>query len=135
MFFSWLKRSRRQKLLAEPFPAEWLRFLHDNVAHYHYLTEPEQAKLRDDLRVFVAEKRWEGCGGLQITDEIKVTIAAQACLLVLAMEEEDCFARVKSILVYPSGYRGPSERDGATGFVFDDAREGEAWYRGPVVLS
>jgi MtfA peptidase len=135
MVFSWLKRRRREKLLAEAFPAEWLRFLHQNVAHYDYLTEAEQAKLRDKLRIFIAEKRWEGCGGLQITDEIKVTIAAQACLLVLAMEEDDYFARVKSILVYPSGYRGPSERDGATGFVFDDPREGEAWYRGPVVLS
>jgi Mlc titration factor MtfA (ptsG expression regulator) len=135
MVFSWLKRRRREKALAEPFPAEWLRFLHENVALYDYLTEAEQAMLRDELRVFIAEKRWEGCGGLQITDEMKVTIAAQACLLVLAMEEEDYFALVKSILVYPSGYRGPSERDGATGFVFDDPREGEAWYRGPVVLS
>jgi Mlc titration factor MtfA (ptsG expression regulator) len=134
MVFSWLKRRRRNKLLAEPFPVEWLRYLHENVAYYDYLTEAEQAKLRDDLRVFIAEKHWEGCGGLRITDEIKVTIAAQACLLVLALEE-DCYTRVKSILVYPRGYLGPSDRDGITGLIFEEERSGEAWYRGPVILS
>jgi Mlc titration factor MtfA (ptsG expression regulator) len=136
MLFSWLKRRRRRKILAEPFPAEWLHFLHKNVAHYRVLTEAEQAKLRDDLRIFIAEKNWEGCGGLKITDEIKVTIAAQACLLVLGMEH-DYYPRVPSILVYPRGYRAPAAPDGATGIIDegDEARLGEAWYRGPVVLS
>jgi Mlc titration factor MtfA (ptsG expression regulator) len=134
MIFSWLKRRRRRKLLAEPFPAEWLTYLHRNVAHYRFLSEVEQARLRDDLRVFIAEKRWEGCGGLRITDEIKVTIAAQACLLVLGLAP-DIFKRVPAILVYPHGYLGPRREDGLTGLVFDEPRSGEAWYRGPVVLS
>ena len=64
MLFSWLKQRRRRKILAEPFPAEWLEILRGNVPHYKLLTEAEQAKLRDDLRVFIAEKNWEGCGGL-----------------------------------------------------------------------
>ncbi len=143
MVFSWLKwlwqdtsPIGRRQLLDEPFPAEWLSYLHKNVGHYHRLSEGEQAKLRDDLRVFIAEKNWEGCGGLQITDEIKVTIAAQACLLVLGMEHE-CYDRVKSILVYPRGYRAPSGSEGATGVIYEGGQEraGEAWYRGPVVLS
>ena len=90
------------RLLAQRFPPDWLPYLRHNVAHYAYLTEAEQAKLRDDLRVFLAEKDWEGCGGLQITDEIKVTIAAQAMLLVLAMPH-DYYRGVPSILVYPGG--------------------------------
>jgi Mlc titration factor MtfA (ptsG expression regulator) len=114
---------------------EWLTFLHKNVIHYQHLSKTEQGRLRDDLRIFIAEKHWEGCGGLKITDEIKVTIAAQACLLVLGMKH-NYFDRVLSILVYPRGYRVPAEDE--TDGPFHDprsARLGEAHYRGPVVLS
>ena len=83
MIFSWLRKRRRRRLLSQPFPPEWLHYLEHNVLHYRYLSTAEQARLRDDLRILVAEKNWEGCGGLRMTDEIKVTIAAQACLLVL----------------------------------------------------
>src|SRR5438105_13249050 len=110
MVFSWLQRRRRAKLLARPFPPEWLNYLHKNVAHYQHLSEQEQSRLRDDLRIFIAEKYWEGCGGLQITEEIKVTIAAQACLLVLGMRH-NYFDRVSSILVYPRGYSVPADDD------------------------
>src|SRR3954454_12269870 len=105
MLFSWLRNRRRRALVAQPFAPEWLEHLRRNVPYYAYLTEAEQAKLRDDLRVFVAEKNWEGCGGLTVTDEMKVTIAAQACVLLLGIEH-DYFSRVLSILVYPSAYRG-----------------------------
>jgi hypothetical protein len=136
MILSWLRQRRRRKLLASRFPPEWERFLHKNVAHYRYLSEAEQARLRDDLRIFAAEKTWEGCGGLTITDEIKVTIAAQACLLVLGMEH-NYFDRVHTILVYPHGYRVPTEELAANGQLtapFSD-RLGEAHYRGPVILA
>jgi hypothetical protein len=135
MIFSWLRRRRRRRLLAEPFPPEWEGYLRKNVAHYQHLSEAEQARLRDDLRIFRAEKNWEGCGGLTMTDEIKVTISAQACLLVLGMEH-NYFDRVQSILVYPHGYRAEA-REAAGGAVvegFSD-RLGEAHYRGPVILS
>src|SRR5262245_51986468 len=127
MVFSWWRRRRRQKLLAQPFPASWLEILNRNVAHYGLLSEAEQARLRDDLRVFIAEKHWEGCGGLAITDEIKVTIAAQACLLLLAIEH-DYFSRVMSILVYPTKYAAPVERMEHGWIVEGESdRLGEAW--------
>ena len=44
------------------------------------LDEEERSRLRDLVRVFVEEKHWEGCGGLEMTDEVRVTIAAQAAL-------------------------------------------------------
>jgi MtfA peptidase len=135
MLFAWLKQRRRRQLLAAPFPEEWPAYLRDNVALYAQLTEAEQTTLRDLLRVFVAERYWEGCGGLTVTDEMKVTIAAQACLLVLNIEH-DYFSRVPSILVYPSGYRSPAERHGPDGTAGGDpGRLGEAWYRGPVILA
>src|SRR5271167_849318 len=135
MIFSWLRRRRRRRLLSRPFPPRWLEHLHGNVAHYAFLSEAEQGKLRDDLRIFIAEKHWEGCGGLRMTDEIGVTIAAQACLLVLGMER-NYYDHVLSILVYPHGYRVKPDGRG-DGMVVEEAsdRLGEAHYRGPVILS
>src|SRR5262249_26788609 len=131
MIFSWLRNRRRRRLVSQPFPPAWLEYLRRNVAHYKYLTDAEQARLRADLRIFVAEKNWGGCGGLRITDEIKVTIAAQACLLVLGMEH-NYYDRVLSVLVYPGGYRVPADEAGRYGIIDarGEARLGEAWYRG-----
>ncbi len=136
MLFSWLKRRRRRRISSRPFPDDWESTLVANVYQYSLLTAPEQAKLRDRLRIFVVEKNWEGCGGLEMTDEVKVTIAAQASLLVLGFEDE-YFDMVQSILVYPDAYVAKGRTPIAGGAVLegDSHREGEAWYRGPVILS
>jgi Mlc titration factor MtfA (ptsG expression regulator) len=135
MLFSWLKRRRRAKLLATPFPEEWYGYLERNVPLYAQLNEHERAVVRDDLRILVAEKNWEGCGGLQMTDEVKVTIAAHAALLLLGIDH-DSFARVMSILVYPSGFRSPEGWRRSDGTIdLTAGRLGEAWYDGPIVLA
>jgi Mlc titration factor MtfA (ptsG expression regulator) len=136
MVFPWVKRWRRRRCLAQAFPREWNRILRDNVYDYARLTEGEQAKLRDDLRILVAEKNWEGCGGLRMTDEVKVTIAAQASLLLLGFHDE-YFDQVLSILVYPDAYVAPERTMAGDGMVLEGEsdREGEAWYRGPIILS
>ncbi len=137
--FSWLHDHRRRALLDTPFPAAWTECLHANVGYYALLTGPEQAKLRDDLRILVAEKNWEGCGGLVMTDEIQVTVAAQACLLLLGWEHAE-FAGVESILVYPTGYvaREPERLWGSWNSVITEgssARLGQATDSGTVILS
>ncbi len=130
----WSKKRRRRRLLAEPFPVEWLEILRRSVRQYALLTSAEQAKLRDRLRVFVAEKEWEGCGGLEVTDEMKVTIAAQACLLVLALDYEYHYDRIQTVLIYPDTYIHPPQTQG--GLVRGPAAiHGEYWHRGPVVIS
>ncbi len=88
------------------------------------------------MQVFIAEKHFEGCGGLDITDEIKVTIAAQACLLLLH-RKTDYYPRLFSILVYPSAYVAKTVSHSPGGVVSEefDARLGEAWAHGTVVLS
>jgi hypothetical protein len=135
MLFSWLKRRRRSRLLETPIADAWLAHLRANVPYYAYLTFDERQRLVGDLRVFVAEKNWEGCAGLLLTDEIKVTIAAQACLLTLARPDDE-FSRVQSILVYPTEYSVPEEKyHGGVSLVGEAPRLGEAWYRGPVILS
>ncbi len=136
MFFRWLKNRRRRALVGQPFPSDWLDVLRHNVRLYALLTAAEQAKIRDYVRVFVAEKNWEGCGGLTMTDEIRVTIAAHVAILVLGFDEQ-YFDRVLSILVYPTAYVAQGKTFSASGVVLegDSAREGETWYRGPIVLA
>ena len=135
MILSWLRERRRRKILSTPFLAEWLPYLERNVAHYPYLAPCEQARLRDNLRVFIAEKNWEGCAGLELTDEMKVTIAAQACLMTLGLEG-DPFRGLSSILVYPTGYAVPEERwHEGWSIAGEEPRLGQAVYRGPVILS
>lgn len=134
MILSWLKRRRRGRLLSQPFPEEWQAYLNANVVQYRLLTPAEQEKLRRRVQVFVAEKNWLGCGGLVVDDEMKVTIAAQACLLVLGIEYEYHYDQIRSILVYPDTYLHPPDRDDG-GYDEGRAVYGEAWHRGPIVLS
>ena len=74
-----------------------------NVAFFHRLSVNDKAELLGHIQVFLAEKRFEGCAGLELTDEIRVTIAAQACLLLLH-RKTDYFPQLLTILVYPSAY-------------------------------
>jgi Mlc titration factor MtfA (ptsG expression regulator) len=135
MIFSWFKNRRRKALLAHPFPTEWLSYLETNVGHYRFLCDEEQAEIRDMLRVFIAEKNWEGCGGLVITDEIRVTIAAQACILILGLDH-DCLSAVTTILVYPQGFIVPTTvRKGFLVTETDVPMLGQAFLRGPVILA
>lgn len=136
--FRWFRRRRRKKLLAEPFPAAWEAIILRNVAHDQWLDVEERRHLRDLIRLFVAEKSWEGCGGLVLTDEIRVTVAAQACLLILKLPD-DLYRNVHSILIYPSTVVVPTRRPG--GFeiptrpiVENQPALGEAQLRGPVIL-
>ncbi len=134
--FGWLRNRRRRRILAQPFPAEWEAVLRSNVWQYETLSDAEQARLRDDLRIFVAEKNWEGCGGLEMTDEVKVTIAAYACLIVLGLSL-DSYDRVLSILVYPDEFYVRDTTVTREGFHRDELVDhlGEAWHGGPVILS
>ena len=136
MIFDWFRDRRRKELAAQPFPAEWRQILENNVPHYSYLTEEERSRLEHDLRVVAEEKSWEGCGGQEITDEIRVTIAGQACLLLLGLEH-NYFANVESILVYPTDYVARARTVGPDGVVDEGQshRLGEAWQTGPIVLS
>jgi Mlc titration factor MtfA (ptsG expression regulator) len=138
--FDWWRERQREKILEQPFPEAHEGFLLRNVKHYARLDAGEQKRLRDLVQVFSAEKHWEGCGGLILTDEMKVTIAAQACLLVLELPHR-LYENVESIFVYPSTVLRPEQQAGmfvrssklvASGPI---ALLGEAHVRGPVVLA
>src|SRR5881628_1336832 len=103
MIFEFLKQRRRRRLRARPFPKEWLRLIQRHVIFFQKLSASDRAELLGHIQVFLAEKRFEGCGGLVITDEVRVTIAAQACLLLLH-RRTDYFPGLLTILVYPLTY-------------------------------
>ena len=86
--------------------------------------------------MFLAEKKFEGCGGLEITDEIRVTIAAQACLLLLHREPH-YYPRLVSILVYPHPYVAQARERLPGGIVSEgpSGRLGESWVEDVVVLA
>ena len=97
----WFRARRRRRILESPFPEAWEAILSRNIPHAAQLDAEETARLKDFIQVFAAEKTWEGCGGLEMNDEIRVTISAQAGLLVLGRLHQ-YFRNVQSILVYPT---------------------------------
>ncbi len=109
--FQWLKKRRRKKILKEPFSQEWRDIVGEKVVHYSYLSMEERIRLEQLIQIFLAEKRYEGCNGQEITDEIRLIVAAQACLLILELPH-DFYAKVDSILIYPSSVVLPPSRDG-----------------------
>lgn len=109
MPFGLFSARRRARLRAQPFPAEWVRLLEQNVPVFRRLSSEDRAELLGHIQVFLAEKYFEGCGGLDLTDEIRITIAAQACLLLLH-RDTDYYPQLTSILVYPTGYTAEEER-------------------------
>jgi Mlc titration factor MtfA (ptsG expression regulator) len=134
----WFIDRRRRKLTQAPFPSLWEGIIRRNVAHYCMLEDAERAHLRALIQVFIAEKNWEGAGGLKLTDEIRVTISAQACLLLLGLPH-NYYQNVKSIIVYPSTVV-PSQRK--PGFFENTYAPvelahpiiGQAFRQGPVII-
>jgi Glucose-regulated metallo-peptidase M90 len=108
VLFGLLKEWRRHQLRAKPLPKEWLEMIRRNVRFFSRLSACDQAELVSHIQVFLAEKRFEGCGDLELTDDIRVTIEAQACLLLLH-RRTDYFPHLRTILVYPSTYVGEGE--------------------------
>src|SRR5437773_10756249 len=81
--FRFLKQKRRQRLRAQPFPPAWRSIITGNLPIFRRLPHEEQAEILGHDQLFLAEKHFEGCCGLDLTDEIRVTIAAHACVLLL----------------------------------------------------
>lgn len=107
---TYFRRRRRESIRRQPFPDEWRRIIERNVPLFRRLPDHDRKELLGHIQVFLAEKHFEGCGGLDLTDEIRVTIAAQACVLLLH-RDSDYYPRVTSILVYPSTYVAEEERN------------------------
>jgi hypothetical protein len=132
----WLLARRRSRIRSRPFPAAWRAILRERVPYVRLLPPDLQQQLRKHIQVFLAEKSFTGCDGLAITDEMRVTIAAQACLLLLNRPDH-CFPRLHQVLVYPGPFIVNRQRSDGIGLVRDESRvlSGESWAHGQVILS
>jgi len=131
-----LKERRRRRHRSRPFAEKWERILARNAPRYRRLSPADREELKEHIQVFLAEKHFEGAVGLVITDEIRVTIAAQACMLLLH-RGTDYYSGLSSIIVYPHEYVTRHAERSPGGFVQEgkQARLGESSTRGAVVLS
>lgn len=117
MALTWfLKRIRRRtgslRVRHFAFPSRWLEYVEANVPLYRRLPVDLRDRLQDRILNFVDGKRWKHCGGLEaVTDEMKVTIAAQACFLLLGRAPAQDFARVLTIMVYPTARGSDADPD------------------------
>jgi Mlc titration factor MtfA (ptsG expression regulator) len=131
-----LRERRRRRLRATPFPDAWRAVVEQRFPLFQRLTPADQTELLGHMQVFLDEKKFEGCGGLEITDEIRLTVAAQACLLLLHREPH-YYPRLVSILVYPHPYVAQSRERLPGGIVLEgpSGRLGESWVDDVVVLA
>lgn len=135
LFFQWWRRYNRRMLRSSVFPDKWRTYLNDHLPLYRRLPEQLKHDLEGHIQVFLSEKYFEGAGGLEITDEIRVTVAAQACMLLLA-RPATYYPQLSSVIVYPAAYVAETvKHDGLVEIRNNEVRLGEAWHRGSVVLS
>ena len=127
---------KRRWLLSRPFPKDWLRVLEQKIPVYNKLPPDLKEKLKQRITIFLDEKKFEGCGGMEMTDEKRLVIAAYACILILE-ETSDYYGDLQSILVYPDDYVAPVHDEGEGGIVSVgyESRKGEYWGMGSIVLS
>ena len=100
------------------------------------LAEPDAAKLRGLADSFLRTKSLEGAGGMELDEESRVVVAAQACIPILELGM-DAYSGWRSVVIYPGGFvsRGTSVDETGVEHEWEEARSGESWFQGPVVLS
>ncbi|MFI4915342.1 MAG: zinc-dependent peptidase [Phycisphaerales bacterium JB060] len=132
-----LRRRRRERVGARPLPEAWWATIDRRVPMIAAMDEADRRELGRIVQILLDEKRFEGCGGLEMTDEIRVTIAAQAAVLLLHRPDPGYYPTLRSILVYPRAYFANTPRQNPDGTVTEgpQGRLGESWFRGALVLS
>lgn len=135
MIFGFLRRRRRDALRGEVFPAAWARVVERRAPWATRLDPAARARLEWLVQVFLAEVVVEGCGGMEVDEEVRVTLAVAAARLLLGLEV-DAYEDLVVVRVYPSAFVAPvRRRDGLLVLEGAEARAGESWRRGLVVLA
>lgn len=136
LLWPWWQRQQRQKLKAKPFPQHWRQIIKQRMPYFRALPADLQLQLKKHIQVFIAEKEFIGCDGLTVTDEMRVTIAAQACLLLLN-RPANYYPKLKQILIYPSAFIVSGTAADNAGVMSEQQRvlSGESWSFGKVILS
>ncbi|WP_114324874.1 zinc-dependent peptidase [Candidatus Colwellia aromaticivorans] len=132
---SW-REYQRNKIKNQPFKKEWRKIIQQRMPYFRQMPAELQLQLKQHIQVFLAEKNFIGCNGIQITDEIKITVAAQACLLLLN-RKTDFYPKLRTILVYPRAFikEQQSMHEDGVQHTKKMVLAGESWGFGKVVLS
>lgn len=127
---------RHRQLRRQPFPAAWRQLLETTVPLYRRLPQARRTVLEEHVRVFLDEKRFEGCGGLEVNETMRVTIAGYACLLLLH-DPAGYYPRLGTVILYPQSFAAPVRSTDHLGVVTEAVEErlGESWEEGTVVLA
>ena len=127
--------ARRKCLKLQPFPESWENIMKEKIQLYKVFPENLKNQLHNDIKIFIDEKKFEGCGGLVVTEEMKVVIAAEACMLLLNRKNND-YPFLKTILIYPHAFTARNYNKIGNQYVNEPStRSGESWTRGNVVLA
>lgn len=132
----WIPKLRLKRAIAAPFPKEWVDILERNIGIYRSLPHELRMQLRRLIKQFLHQKHFSGAGGLEVTDEMRVTIAAQACMLQLN-RVSGLFPRLRYIVIYPAPFVVERPESTREGLVRHQRRGllGESWQSGKVILA
>ncbi|AIY41064.1 protein of unknown function DUF980 [Collimonas arenae] len=132
----WIPKFRLKRAMQSRFPDRFVVILTKNIPIYSRMPSDLQLQLQQLMKQFLHQKKFYGCGGLEITDEMRVTIAGEACLLLLNRRTR-VYPELRSILVYPAAFVAP-RTDVAAGGVVTHSKQGllgESWGDGRVILA
>lgn len=129
-------RLRLRSIVSKPFPAAWRETVSKRLPFFKLFPEELQKRFENQIKVFVNDKQFIGCAGQKIDDEIRITIAAQACLLILNRSTNP-YQKLNAVLVYPSTFVATRQVRDELGLVSttQTAMLGESWSQGKVVLA
>ncbi len=118
------------------FKEEWVEYLVDHLPLYSRFPDELKIKVHEKIARFVATTYFEGCGGLELTNEMILTVSGQACMLISNHPGEP-YPNLKSVLLYPSTFSSVQERMNEDGVIRKEFvhRLGESWSNGTVILA
>lgn len=129
------RRQRRQHVAAHAFPDHWRQLLERDMALYRQLPEATRERVHSGTQILMDELEFYGCNGLTVSEEMRVLVAAHGALLVSGLSL-DYYDSLRAVLLYPDAYRAPTEhREGPVLTQSTDARLGESWGEGRVILA
>lgn len=137
LLLAWLlPRWRLRRVLARPLTFQQLGIIERNVDQYRGMPPALRDELQRLVKHFLHTKTFVGCAGLDVTEEMRVTIAAQACLLLLGRPSR-VYPGLHAVLVYPGAFTVPRKAHDVAGVVTETRQDllGESWGDGRVVLS
>ncbi|NNE87816.1 MAG: zinc-dependent peptidase [Silicimonas sp.] len=136
-FFGWrtlLNRQTRAQILSSNLSPAQRAIIAYQVPLLSNLPSDLHAKLEGKIKLFLKQVEFIGCDGLEVTEDMRLSIAAQACLLVVNIDA--WYVSLRTILIYPGAFKSiDKSHDGYVVTEREVVRTGESWNRGPVILS